>query len=307
MTGHADIILPALPPTGKVLWVQASFVDAAGKTRWVSGMPVPVAQPMDVKPAVLVLRPPIDRMRLILQNTATVQLRTADGEKHSLVNNIETQLLEEPRGVNQGGFTTLHEAFEHFAIGRLIDGKDPPPSPRMQAIASDAHALGLVVVMDPQGNMAQKQTDLWLVPPLSHDALDRIGDQLLQSLDLATVPVSGVLTQPGQSWTASRDVPVDTIDAYQTATAQMTYTYRGVRSIKGQDYGIVALHGVIQPQQGQASNLSGQVSGTAAIDLAAGRLYRVHAVVDMIVDVRFANESLRSNGKLEVNLTRTTP
>ena len=68
------------------------------------------------------------------------------------------------------------------------------------------------------------------VPPLSRDALDRIGDQLLQSLDVAAVPVSGGQTQPGQSWKASRDVPVDTIDAYQTATAEMTYTYRGVRA-----------------------------------------------------------------------------
>ena len=69
----------------------------------------------------------------------------------------------------------------------------------------------------------------------------------------------------------------------------------------------MALHGVIQPHKGQRSNLAGRVQGTAAIDLAAGRVYRVHAVVDVTLDVRFLGESLRSNGKLEVNLTRTAP
>jgi hypothetical protein len=167
--------------------------------------------------------------------------------------------------------------------------------------------LGLSLTMDPQGNITQKQSDLRQAPPTSREALDGMGDQMLQSLDIAAIPFPGGMVQPGQTWQAKRSVPIDTILSYETAAAGITYTYRGVRSINGQDFGVVAFNGVVRPPKGRASSLTGQISGNAAIDLAAGRVYQVHAVVDMTMDVHFLDESLRSNGKLEVNLTRTAP
>jgi len=287
--------------------VQPTYVDGSGQPVWVGGLAAPLAEPVDAKPAVLALRPQMGKMRLTLKSTATVQLRTSDGEKHSLYNNIETQMIEDVRAIDPRGVASVYDTFEKFAVGVSIDGKGPPQTPRMQHIVQDVGKLGLSVAVDPQGNLAQKQRDLSRVPPASREALDGFGDQILQSLDVAAVPVPGGQTQPGQSWKASRNVPIDTIDTYSTAAADMTYTYRGVRTINGQDYGILDLHGVVRPLKGQRSDLAGRVQGTAAVDLASGRVYQVHAVVEVTLDVRFLDESLRSNGKLEVNLTRTAP
>ena len=307
MKGHADLILASLPPPGKVVWVQPTFVDGSGQSVWVSGLPVQISQPLDAKPAVLALRPQVGKARLNLKSTATVLLRTGDGEKHSLYNNIDTRMIEDTRALDARGVASVYDSFEHFEVGQSIDGKGPQRSARWQAIVQDVGKLGLNLTMDPQGDIIQKQSDLQQVPPTSRDALDGMGDQLLQSLDVAAVPIPGGMMQPGQSWQATRNVPIDTLDTYQTAAAAVRYTFRGVRSINGHDFGIVAFDGVVRPPKGKASNLTGQIRGTAAIDLAAGRVYQVHAAVDMTLDVRFRDESLRCNGALEVNLTRTNP
>ncbi len=307
MVGHADLILRSLPASGQVLWVQPTFVDGSGKTLWFAGVPVTVSQPVDAKPALLALRPRVGKTHVNLKSTATVQLRTNDGEKHSLLNNIETRMIEETRGIDVSGLASLYETFEHFEIGRSIDGKGPPASPRFQHIIQDVGKLSLSMVVDRQGNVSQKVRDLSQVPPESRDALDGFGDQVLQSLDIAALPVPGGLAQPGQSWTALRSVPIDTIDSYYTAAAELTYVYRGVRVIDGQECGVVEFNGGVRPVQGRSSNLSGQIHGTAAIDLAAGRVRQAHAVVDVTIDVKFLDESLRSDAKLEVTLDRTAP
>src|SRR5262249_39322426 len=67
MTGHADLILSALPPPDKVLWVQPNFVDASGQRVWAAGLAAPVAQPVDPQPAVLALRRQPGQTRLSLK------------------------------------------------------------------------------------------------------------------------------------------------------------------------------------------------------------------------------------------------
>jgi S1-C subfamily serine protease len=307
MTGHVDLIIPSMPQPGKVLWVQPNFVDGSGKTVWAGGVPVSLAPPVDAKPAMLTLRPQVGRTHLNLKSTAVMQLRTDDGENHSLLSNIETRLAEDTRTVDARGFSSVYDTVEHFEIGVSIDGKGPPQSPRMQRIVQDVGKLGLSLTLDGQGNVAQKKSDLRQVPQGSQDALDGMGDQMLQSLDVASPPVPAGMAQPGQTWNARRSVPIDAVDSFQTAAADMIYTFRGVRSINGQDFGILDMSGVVRPLKGKGGNLSGQVHGTAAIDLAAGRVYQVHATVDVTLDLHFRDQTLRSNGKLEVSLTRAAP
>jgi S1-C subfamily serine protease len=311
MTGHVDLILPEPPAAGKVLWVQPKFVDGAGQTIWSAGVAVTVPEPVDARPATLALKPPTGKTRLILKSKATAELRTADGQYHSLLNNIAARLLE---NIRQGGgarYTLYYDTFEHFDMSILIDGKTPPASSpqasRVQQITQNIRKLALTLTIDSEGDVTQKSNDLSMVPPEARAALNGMGDQVLQSLDVASMRVPSGTVQPGQTWTAKREVPVDTANSYQTAASELTYTYRGVRTVDGQEYAIVNLSGVVKPVKGQGGNASGQIHGTAAIDLAAGRIYQVHALVDVTLDLQFRDETLRGNGILDVNLTRTGP
>ena len=306
-SGHVELLLSGLPPPGQVLWLQPMLVDGAGETRWLAGKPVTLAAPIDAKPANLVLRPQPGKLRLNLNSKATMQARSSDGEKHSLVSHIDSKLMEDTRLVDPRGQATLYDTIEHFEIGIGIDGQGPPPSPRMHRIVQDVGKLGLALTVDVHGNVTQKRSDLQRVPAASREALDGMGDQMLQSLGVAAVPLPGGVAQPGQTWTASRDVPIDTIDSYATASADLTYTYRGVRMQNGQEVAVIAMTGAVRPIKGSIANLEGRIHGEAVVDLTAGRIVQVHTTVDVTVDIVFRDESLRSSGKLEVNLTRGPP
>src|SRR5262249_6952357 len=156
---------------------------------WAGGVAVPLTQPVDAKPALLALRPAAGKAHVSLKSTATTEMRTSDGEKHSVLNNIETRMLEETRGADPRGGSLLYDTFEHFEVGVSIDGKGPPQTPRMRAIVQDVGTLGLMMTLDGQGNLTQKQSDLSRVPQTSRDPLSSLGDQMLQSLDVAAVPV----------------------------------------------------------------------------------------------------------------------
>ena len=303
-TGHAELVLPAVPAPGKVLWVQPVFVNGDGRQHWAAGLKVVFDPPIDPKPVALSLRPQPGKLRLGLKSTATMQVRSLDGEKHSLYRNLDTQLIEDTRQVDARGVATLALGVDKFAVGLSIDGNGAPSSPRFYRAVQDVGKLGMALTVDVQGNVTQKGTDLAAAPEASRAALEGMGDQLLTSFDIASVPVPGGMLQPGQTWKASRAVPVDAVDSYLTIAADMTYTYRGVRMVDGRELAVIDLNGVVNSGKVKISNATGTVRGTAVVDPAAGRVIEVHLVADVTLDIPFRGESLTSNGKLEVRLTR---
>src|SRR5262249_29443655 len=54
--GDAELVLDALPPSGKKLWVQAVVSTAIGGTVWMPGYAYQVQPPVDAKPMSLVLK-----------------------------------------------------------------------------------------------------------------------------------------------------------------------------------------------------------------------------------------------------------
>ena len=256
--GHAELILPSLPLAGKVLWVQPMFVNGAGESHWSAGMPVTLLPPVDPKPATLALRPQQGRLRVELKSTATVQVRTSDGEKHSLYSNIETKLLEETRSVDPRGLATLYDSVEHFAVGMSVDGQGPPPSPRLKSIVQDVGKLGLSLTMDGQGNVTQKGRDLARVPPPSREALDGMGDQMLQSLDVAAVPLPGGHGQPRPAWTGRAQRAHRRRGQLPDGDGRHDLHLPGRADDNGQDMGMIELGGVVRPVTKKVGSLSGQ-------------------------------------------------
>ena len=164
-SGHAEMLLSSLPPPGKVLWVQPAVVNGAGEKHWLAGVSVALAPLIDPKPANLVLRQQPGKLRLVLGSKATMQVRSSDGEKHTLLSHISTGLMEETKGVDAQGAATLYDTVEHFEIGLSVDGEGPPVTPRLQRIVQEVGKLGLSLTVDARGNVTQKQSDLQRVPP----------------------------------------------------------------------------------------------------------------------------------------------
>ncbi len=124
----------------------------------------------------------------------------------------------------------------------------------------------------------------------------------------------GIL-QPGQVWTASRRLTVDTLLFASTGTANVTYKYLGVRDLDGQTVAAISMAGTISPANPVAT-LTGKLRGTMLVDVKTGRALRGKVTVDANIDIREVRRGRRtttttsggihSSGTLECLVTRST-
>jgi S1-C subfamily serine protease len=304
-TATAELVLPALPQPGQVLWVQPAFVNATGQAAWTAGVARTLEQPPEPRTIDLVLRPQLGRVPLELKSKATFRLKSSDGESHSLMHNIETKLTEETRQVTPQGLSSSVVGVNRFEIGRSIDGKGPPESPRLKAIVQDIGKLLIVLTYDNTGTVIKSQSDLRLVPKGSRDVLDDFSGQMQQSIDLIQVSVPPGQYVPGKTWTAPRKISIETVltDTVM-ADIDMTYQYKGLKVQQGRQVAVVSMVGKLRGIKGRSVNLEGQATGVSHVDLMTGRVLGGKAILDITLDLSFRGESIRSKGTLEVSLAR---
>lgn len=302
--GRVELLLPTMPPAGKVLWVRPVYVNGAGVSRWTAALAHDVQGPLTPRPAILAIRHKTGKSPLELQSRLTLRLNSSDGDNHSFMANIVTRLAEDTRSVDVAGTAAVRLTVDKFEVGLSLDGQAPPASPRLKRIVQDVGKVVIDRQIDNQGNVARGQVELQQVPVASREVLASFADQILQSLDMVAVPLPNGEVRVGQTWRATRTVPIEAFDAVQNGSLDMTYSYQGIRAREGRDEAVVATKGILRGVRGRSANLVGSATGTANIDLATGRVARAQVVVNMTLDLFFRDETARATGKLEINLTR---
>jgi S1-C subfamily serine protease len=306
--GKAEILIAAVPPAGKVLFVQPMIENGAGQARWAAAIPVTVLAPLEAKAATLTLKQAPGNCLLELNSKATFLLKSSDGEKFTALNNMVSRLKEQTVQVDPRGASDIRITVQHLEMGQNMDGKPIPGSfsEMMKDHFKQLDNFSMTMKVDSLANVTAKASDLARVAPDARDTLNGLGDQLLQSLDIAWTKIPGGQMQPGQSWNAPRNVPVDTVFSFSTVPTDMKYTYRGTRAVNGKDMAVIEMEGTVQPAKGKSVELSGNVHGSALLDTAAGRIVQVNAVVDVVKSITFRKTTFTAEGKLEVKMTRTT-
>ena len=134
------------------------------------------------------------------------------------------------------------------------------------------------------------------------------------SLETASAALPVGILQPGQVWTASRRLTVDTLLFASTGNANVTYKYLGVRDLDGQTVAAISMAGTITPANPIAA-LTGKLRGTMLVDVKTGRALRGKVTVDANIDIREVRRGrrgtttsggIRSSGTLECLVTRST-
>src|SRR5262249_18022958 len=155
--------------------------------------------------------------------------------------------------------------------GVSLNDEAPAMSDRFKtAISRDIAKLVIDMRMDPRGNIVTKTNRLTAVPAVSRDIVDDLGEQIQASFDMVAVPLPGSMAQPGQTWKARRSVPIDMPGVTQTASMDMTYTYRGVRTQDGREVAVLELRGTLLSARDPTMTLRGRTNGTAVVDPATG-------------------------------------
>jgi hypothetical protein len=193
---------------------------------------------------------------------------------------------------------------QKFAVGVSLNNQAPPQSPEARkAVGQDIGLMSLVLQVDGKGNLSGKKTDLSKVPPASREILEALGEQLQESFDAVAIPLPGGSVQPGQSWKARRELPLDLPGGTQAGQMEVTYTYRGLRQHNGREVAVLDLRGEVSGSNARA-NLYGRTSGSAVVDPATGMVLQANALVDAVLTVRYREETFEAKGTLEVKLSR---
>jgi hypothetical protein len=116
------------------------------------------------------------------------------------------------------------------------------------------------------------------------------------------VPLPAGEVQVGKTWKGRVPLPIDptwrllqalpppvwgTID---NETVEVTYTYRGLRTVNGAEQAVIDLKGQVAPQRGrEGSSVGCTLSGTAVVDLTTGQIIEQEVTANTNVEVFLIN------------------
>jgi hypothetical protein len=142
------------------------------------------------------------------------------------------------------------------------------------------------------------------VPKDTRDALGDVSDQVLETLELLSVPLPDRKLEAGQTWKAHRDFQIGSGMIAVAAQGELVYTYRGVQVRGGKEVVLVRIEGTVKGRRGAGADVGGSVTGGAVIDPETGVVLHADAAVKADVDFAMARKPAKAVGTLNVSVDR---
>jgi len=298
---RAEIVLDAMPPAGKMLYVQPVLVNGKGKTSWLAARSVAVESPLRAQPVTFQARRLQGQVPVQLSCTSTFQLSASEKRKKVMETRITAQLQEETRPLSLWGTMPVRYTVTKLEAERSEDGRPQPVSAELRGALENSTQLVMTAQRDKQGGLGGKSSNGGSTRGEVKEELERLGDEMLQALDALAIKAPEGQVRPGQTWQANRQIPVPIFGLLKTGKLDVTYTYQGVRTHEGREVAVVALEGSVSST---GATLEGRARGKAVLDPATGQVLQAQASVHAALDVEINEVSVRAKGKLEVRATR---
>jgi S1-C subfamily serine protease len=306
-TATGEVEVPAKADAKQVYYLRPVYTNGAGQTRWMGtpGNPNLGGAPVERKAVELSYRPKAGGLsQAAMVSQASFRLRDDDERDHSLALNFNLGLIEQNSADAREGVSskvTLRPSSFRFSV--LVDKKPIKGDEDLAQAAKDARYLGGELSLDDQGGVTDGKLDLRKVPRDSREVLAEVGDQMLQSLEVLSVPLPGQL-KPLQSWKARRHLLLGSLGYAVPAVADMEYTYLGVQKRAGRDVAVINLGGTVKGTRGAEQSVGGRVTGTAVVDVQTGLTVSSSANVSADMDLKTRNGLWKANGTLAVQVNR---
>lgn len=303
---NGEVVLPKLPDPKQVYWIRPAVMRASGETYWIAAVGQPLGMLVDRQPAQLKYRPPAKVMFLDLTSRAALRMRDDEGGEGSIRSNFGVILREQPGGEAGGGAGRLYRLnFLRVSAGIFINDKPlTGKGDTIQILNDMVRSLTVNVEMDGDGNQTRAEPNLTRVPARTREAVSDIADQVVQSLNVMTVPLSGDTLAPLKTWKAQRLLEIGPLGMALPAQADLQYTYLGLRDQGGKREAVIHMEGGLRGQRSNSSNLSGSVTGTLILTPETGQVVSATATLKVDMDAKFKGSPFRMNGELAVNLKR---
>jgi S1-C subfamily serine protease len=305
-TARGTIRVPAVPE-GKTVYIQPAYQTANGNNRWVASINYHPGPLLDLKPAMLTIKSKRGQSDVYLNTRSRLKFEIFGGEELSLLSHIDTRLVENTYTVGRRATSDKQFTVGKMEWGVSIDNKAAPRSIRVRQAMSYLGELSLAVSEDVRGNFTSRRIQIGQVPQSSQPILAGLGRQMMDSLELASVPITGIRAKPGTTWTASRLVPIDTPGSYRSSAVNMTYLYKGLANHFRRRVAVIGVRGTVPSRTARGVTIAGNVRGTAYYSMSEQRIIFAEMTLDVRLMAKIGDETAKAKGEIRVKLSRMPP
>jgi len=214
-------------------------------------------------------------------------------------------LREQLAGEADKGQFRIEARFTRLNLQMFVNDKVVKGDEELKKDLQALRVVSTLLEMDADGSCANGKVDLSKVPETSRENLSDIAEQVVQSLEVLTVPLPGDTVKPLQSWKAQRLLAVGPLGQAVPAQADLRYTYLGVRDRNGRQEPYISMKGTLRGRRGDGGNLSGSLTGTLSLLPTTGQVVDAGTSIKLDLDLVAEGKALKVNGTLQVNLQRS--
>lgn len=302
---RGSLQIPAVPE-GKTVFIQPVYESESGTRQWMASVNYDPGPLLDQLTVLVSLKPRTGRGDLYLNSRSTMTFDFFGGETQSLLSHIDARLVEQTLSAN-GQASQKQYNVGKIEWGVSINNKGVPHSAAMQQAMRHFGGVSYLRDEDSLGLPTRTRINFARVPQSSQQQLLGISKQMLDSLDLTSIPIQAGRKKPGTRWSSRRKAPFNLPGTYRSGSILMTYTYQGVATYYRHRVAVIKISGTIPTTRSRGVTVFGRARGNAYLDLSRRRIIVADITLDFSMIADIGKDKAKASGQTRIKMSRIPP
>ena len=300
------VTLPALGDK-QIYWMQPIITNGTGETRWANATIIPPKPPLDRRALTLKYKPPVNGTQTAqVVSNGDFRIRDGDGEQNSVgINQLslvtETFSEETPKGFS------ARLSYDRFGLTINVDNKPIEKAAELRRMQTDIRFAAADLEIDRDGSVANTKADLNKVPRASRAMISDVGEQILQSVEMLSIPLPAKKLEAQETWKAQRTFLIGSAIISVPVQADITYKYMGVQVRDGKEGALIRMDGRVKGRKGDGLDVGGTLKGVAFVSVETGLVISADLTVKADMDLTFQRKQAKAIATLVVTIKRPAP
>jgi S1-C subfamily serine protease len=298
-----------LPKLGdkQIYWFQPIITNGTGETRWAAATTILATPPLERRAVALKYQPPVNgKQTAEVVSNGDFRIRNDEGEENSVGISLTSAVTEAFGEEAPKGFPA-RLTYDRFGLTIKVDNKPLEKDAELRKMQTDLRFAAADVEMDKDGSLANSKADLRRVPKTSQDMIADMSDQILQSVEVLSIPLPSKMVEVQDTWKVQRNFLIGSAIVSVPVQADITYKYMGVQERDGKTGALIRIDGRVKGRKGDGLDVGGSVSGAAFISLETGQVISADTTVKADMDLTFRRKPAKAIATLAVSMKSPAP